>query len=84
MMYDHKSLNHKPQKTTYDRMAVGSLYSFWEGHGHPTFRKISEGYSQALSDPEGKLAGSDYRHGIDDPSKIVVYYYGSDILHPKA
>ena len=69
-------------KTTYDKMAIGSMYSY-QDTGHPRWVKVGEGISRSVSDPEGALAGFDYRLGIDDPSKIEVFYYGSNNLRPK-
>lgn len=70
-------MNPHPVPSTYDKMAIGSLFSF-SPSPTPKFEKISEGYSRCLAD---NIIGPDYLPGTP-PSQVIVYYHGSTSLRP--
>lgn len=72
-------MNTKPTKTTYDKIAIGSLFSFHD-QTRPFFRKIMHGYSCVIED-ENDIA-LDYKPW-EKPSDITVYYFGTEVLAPK-
>lgn len=69
-----------PSPATYDKLAIGSLFSF--SPPSPTtliFEKVSEGYSRCLADG---IIGPDYLPGTP-PSQVIVYYHGTNALRPQ-
>lgn len=62
-------------QTTYDKLAIGSLFSF-SPQPTPTFEKVSEGYSRCLADG---IIGPDLPPSTP-ASKVIVYYHGRNPL----